>query len=238
MQSAFEKFNKENRSIVVHGDCYFQPMSPNVKTFAYELCLIARKTDLLEAYLIGLPRVSEISVQTFMNEVDKTKSELSHLLDKLSTRWFLDEIELENVFIDEEETELFGFVGRISGRTDLRIAWVDVSALAVRNHGSLTTLFSESPPSLFPPVWSHCLSFWESPAFDEVVFLNLILSFCWQVIRKVELVEVYEDADGRKSRCYRIVHQSFTFPLTKKASNDIQYALRTFLENQLKIVPR
>ena len=113
---------------------------------------------------------------------------------------------------------------------------LDVSVLAARTLKS--TLASLSRPCLFSPIWSHCFSFWECPDFDEGLFADLALTFSGHILQSIELVEIFKGADGENSRCYRLIHQSFSSSLTKSTSNSIQYALSIFLQAEMKIEPR
>jgi len=154
-------------------------------------------------------------------------------------RWNMDVIELDKIYVETADPRrVFACEGRFTpGNEHNHFFLVDVAALALILRGAEDSrvFFTDSYRlGLSPPVWNHCLSFWESADFEEGRFVDLALSLgadCWE---KIELIEKYENGE-RASRCYRFVYRRIDGPLTKTASNAIQCDLRALLEREMGI---
>ena len=96
-------------------------------------------------------------------------------------------------------------------------------------------------PSLYPMVFVHDMSFWESDMldFDEIGFCNIIKNVALDVVVNVELIDRYVDPETEKhSRCYRMTFQSPDKTLCYDTSWKLQSLIRLEVEKHLKIILR
>ena len=96
-------------------------------------------------------------------------------------------------------------------------------------------------PSLYPMVFVHDMSFWESDMldFDEIGFCNIIRNVALDVVVNVELIDRYVDPETEKhSRCYRMTFQSPDKTLCYDTSWKLQSLIRLEIEKHLKIILR
>lgn len=92
-------------------------------------------------------------------------------------------------------------------------------------------------PSLYPPCYSHDLSFWLDEDFDEALFLRLLRNAAGDVLRSIQLIDEYcEEEGGRRSRCYRLSYQSLWRALSAEAARDFHLSLGAALDGLLPSV--
>ncbi|XP_077529068.1 ferredoxin-fold anticodon-binding domain-containing protein 1-like isoform X2 [Haemaphysalis longicornis] len=122
---------------------------------------------------------------------------------------------------------------------------VDIEVLAMLAGGlDDWRLLLSSPgvePSLYPPRYSHDLSFWLDEHFDEALFLRLLRNAAGDVLRSVCLIDEYcsrgeGGGSGRQSRCYRLGYQSPWRALSAEAARDLHLALGAALDELLPSV--
>lgn len=122
---------------------------------------------------------------------------------------------------------------------------VDIEVLAMLAGGlDDWRLLLSSPgvePSLYPPRYSHDLSFWLDEHFDEALFLRLLRNAAGDVLRSVCLIDEYcsrgeGGGGGRQSRCYRLGYQSPWRALSAEAARDLHLALGAALDELLPSV--
>lgn len=94
------------------------------------------------------------------------------------------------------------------------------------------------PASLYPVVYTYDICFWEGSRFKESKFYDILWHIAGDIIIEVSLLNTYTlPEDGRKTRCYRILYQSFEKPLWRKKAIDIhQNVIGRVLELGLGVV--
>ncbi|CAN7977558.1 unnamed protein product [Ixodes persulcatus] len=83
--------------------------------------------------------------------------------------------------------------------------------------------------ALFPPAYTHDLSFWLPEHFEDCLFARVVSNLLGDVLESLELVDRFS-ADGRLSRCYRLVYRSLNRPLGREAARDLHLALGPALQ--------
>ncbi|EEC10229.1 conserved hypothetical protein [Ixodes scapularis] len=91
--------------------------------------------------------------------------------------------------------------------------------------------------ALFPPAYTHDLSFWLPEHFEDCLFSRVVSNLLGDVLESLELVDCFS-ADGRLSRCYRLVYRSLDRPLGREAARDLHLALGPALQSLLGLQVR
>lgn len=92
---------------------------------------------------------------------------------------------------------------------------------------SWQTLWS-TKKSLYPPKYSHCLSFWLPSEYStcqklDETSLAIVLWTCgYETITRCELIDIYKDENGRIANTFRLMYQSYFFALSPKLVWNIQ----------------
>ncbi|CAN8010161.1 unnamed protein product [Ixodes pacificus] len=101
-------------------------------------------------------------------------------------------------------------------------------ALAACSQGDWRLLLRPGD-ALFPPAYTHDLSFWLPERFEDCLFARVVSNLLGDVLESLELVDCFS-ADGRLSRCYRLVYRSLDRPLGREAARDLHLALGPALQ--------
>jgi hypothetical protein len=84
--------------------------------------------------------------------------------------------------------------------------------------------------------WTHDLSFWCDKNFNYNEFLDTIRDSCFDLVRKIELIDKYEDKlSNRRALCFRFFYESCDRSLNWSKTTQIQYFLRHRLTTQNKL---
>jgi hypothetical protein len=97
---------------------------------------------------------------------------------------------------------------------------------------------NHSKLGLFPPMWRHDLSFWESvdETFDEKKLLDVVQSVTGDATKQVLLVNKWEEpGTGRMSRCYREIYQSSVHAISHAVAHSFQNAVRLAVRDILGV---
>lgn len=104
--------------------------------------------------------------------------------------------------------------------------------------GALTHVFRfpGSSESLFPPAYTHDVSFWCTPGqLDEAKLKEIVTRETENMVESVRCVETFQPADSpdRVSHCYRMVYCSRRHALSRTKARDLQHRLREALQREL-----
>ncbi|KAL3841549.1 hypothetical protein ACJMK2_019674 [Sinanodonta woodiana] len=94
------------------------------------------------------------------------------------------------------------------------------------------------PPILYPLMFTHDLSFWESDRimFDQLEFCDCIRDVANDVVTSVLLLDIYRDPKtGRVSRCYRLTFHSCDRALSYATSWKLQSLVRLTVADRLGV---
>ncbi|XP_043936936.1 ferredoxin-fold anticodon-binding domain-containing protein 1 isoform X2 [Protopterus annectens] len=95
--------------------------------------------------------------------------------------------------------------------------------------------------SLYPPSFTHDVSFWISPGghFDEIEFHIAVRRVTGEMVKDVILMDTFEHPDtGQISKCYRMIYQSCDKALSYQKASELQLRLRQVLQEYLQIILR
>lgn len=94
--------------------------------------------------------------------------------------------------------------------------------------------------SLYPPSYSHDISFWMEPdSFDELDFHAVVRQASAGAVREVTLVDRFRHPHmGHASLCYRLTYQSPDRALSQSQVKDIQTQLRKLMSQKLQVTLR
>ncbi|KAG8434484.1 hypothetical protein GDO86_012746 [Hymenochirus boettgeri] len=95
--------------------------------------------------------------------------------------------------------------------------------------------------SLYPPYYTHDISFWvgEGSEFDNQEFHILAMRVSKGTISNIQLLDQYENVDTRMtSLCYRIIYQSCDMALSYEDASEMQLLLRKELQKSFHVVLR
>ncbi|KAG0413732.1 hypothetical protein HPB47_009122 [Ixodes persulcatus] len=109
-----------------------------------------------------------------------------------------------------------------------RLIGLERLALAACGQGDWRLLLRPGD-ALFPPAYTHDLSFWLPEHFEDCLFARVVSNLLGDVLESLELVDRFS-ADGRLSRCYRLVYRSLNRPLGREAARDLHLALGPALQ--------
>ncbi|KAK3593921.1 hypothetical protein CHS0354_011525 [Potamilus streckersoni] len=119
---------------------------------------------------------------------------------------------------------------------DIRFLWS--SDYRVLSNFSTPVEEKFCPLSLYPLMFTHDLSFWESDRvmFDKLEFCDCIRAVANDVITSVLLLDIYRDPrTGRVSRCYRLTFQSCYMALSYDVSWKLQSLVRLTVADRLGV---
>lgn len=96
----------------------------------------------------------------------------------------------------------------------------------------LLTADQMSHPLKWPTKFEHDISLWidDSDVTDDEL-QNVLVQFLDHVFDSIRLLEAYKHANGRMSKCYRVVHCTKYCALSKHVSNQLQDELRDKLRD-------
>lgn len=246
--------NRENSQMIFHGDCYFKPSNSNLNTFTYEFVILSPRIDLFEDWLESvevkfekLPR-SRLDTSTTeqfddfsVNFGGLIQSEAFYVGKAKGTQIVFAYSGYMNVSSSENGQRqsflLFDcllFLMISLSLSDPRIIWSRDERLLAKKKNSPVCI------NLYPPTWTHCLSFWESEysTYDEREFFDVILSFCGDLLKGVDLLEEYRPESSVASRCYKFSYVSVDVPLSKSLCSSLQCALRLVLSKSMGLILR
>jgi len=227
---------------LIHGDCYNKPSLSNLNFFSYEAVVMGSFCDEFEVFLS----------KNLNKNVVRESYNPRHLAKLRLPIYIHSNMTFVNVFVSENQS-ILGLTGFIGKEIPQEFLLVYVTTLAsemfnlkdhrifMLSHCDYNKLGCDEVESflcLYPPIWSHCLSFWECIDFDENKFLEVVLSFCGSLLLGIELLEKYEDDYGKVSRCYKFLWQGIDRPLTKSKCSSLQCALRLDLEKNMGVILR
>ncbi|MBN3310337.1 FDXA1 protein, partial [Amia calva] len=94
--------------------------------------------------------------------------------------------------------------------------------------------------SLYPPAYSHDVSFWVEPeSFDELDFHALVRQVSGGTVREVALVDRFRHPHmGHASLCYRLTYQACDRALSYSQALGMQLQLRKLLPQRLQVTLR
>ncbi|XP_062392096.1 ferredoxin-fold anticodon-binding domain-containing protein 1 isoform X2 [Sardina pilchardus] len=94
--------------------------------------------------------------------------------------------------------------------------------------------------SLYPPSYSHDISFWMEPdSFDELDFHAVVRQASAGAVREVVLVDRFRHPHmGHASLCYRLTYQSPDRALSHSQVKDIHNQLRQLMSQKLQVTLR
>ncbi len=124
------------------------------------------------------------------------------------------------------------------GISDWRLLWsADPRFL---KHFELNPLGPFSPFSLYPPSYSHDISFWMEPErYDELDFHALVREASCGAVKNMALVERFRHPHmGHASLCYRLTYQSPDRALSHSQALGLQNQLRRLLPLRLQVTLR
>ncbi|KAK7098774.1 ferredoxin-fold anticodon-binding domain-containing protein 1 homolog [Littorina saxatilis] len=128
---------------------------------------------------------------------------------------------------------------------DVRLLWSEddrfIEQFSKEGINSLANFSSFKPFSLYPVCFVHDISFWESPqrVFEEADFFEVVREVADDVVTSVTLVDKFDNAaEGKTSRCYRLVFQSHDCALSYINSWKLQSVLRLRVAHQLGVTLR
>lgn len=124
------------------------------------------------------------------------------------------------------------------GISDWRLLWsADPRFL---KHFELHPLGPFSPFSLYPPSYSHDISFWMEPErYDELDFHALVREASCGAVKNMALVDRFRHPHmGHASLCYRLTYQSPDRALSHSQALGLQNQLRRLLPLRLQVTLR
>ncbi len=124
------------------------------------------------------------------------------------------------------------------GISDWRLLWsADPRFL---KHFELNPLGPFSPFSLYPPSYSHDISFWMEPErYDELDFHALVREASCGAVKNMALVDRFRHPHmGHASLCYRLTYQSPDRALSHSQALGLQNQLRRLLPLRLQVTLR
>ncbi|XP_018610708.2 ferredoxin-fold anticodon-binding domain-containing protein 1 [Scleropages formosus] len=94
--------------------------------------------------------------------------------------------------------------------------------------------------SLYPPVYTHDISFWVEPeGFDELAFHSLVRRVSAGTVKEVVMVDRFRHPHmGHASLCYRLTYQSPDRALSHSQASGMQLQLRSLLPTELGVTLR
>ena len=106
--------------------------------------------------------------------------------------------------------------------------------------GALTHVFSfpGSSDSLYPPSYSHDVSFWcQRDQLDHAKLKEVITRETEDMVESVSCIDTFEPSDdpNRVSYCYRIVYCSRRTALSRTKARELQLKLRATLEQEMNV---
>lgn len=101
-----------------------------------------------------------------------------------------------------------------------------------------TFSFPGSAESLYPPSYTHDISFWcRQDQLDEAKLTEVIVKETEDMVESVTCIDTFEspnDSD-RVSYCYRMVYCSRTLALSRTKARELQLKLRAAVERELNV---
>lgn len=106
--------------------------------------------------------------------------------------------------------------------------------------GALIHIFSfpGSFESLYPPSYTHDVSFWcQRNQLDQAELKEVIVKKTEGMVESVSCIDTFEPPDDsdRVSYCYRVVYCSRTLALSRTKAREVQLKLRTAMEQELNV---
>ncbi|KAL2095104.1 hypothetical protein ACEWY4_009823 [Coilia grayii] len=107
-------------------------------------------------------------------------------------------------------------------------------------HFSSKPLEPFAPFSLYPPSYSHDISFWMEPdSFNELDFHAVVRQASVGAVKEVVLVDRFRHPHmGHASLCYRLTYQSPDRALSHSQVKDMQVELRKLMSQRLQVTLR
>lgn len=123
---------------------------------------------------------------------------------------------------------------------DWRLLWTSDPRFLASFEPVIQLLAPFQPFSLYPPSYTHDVSFWMEPeTFDELDFHEAVRVATCGAVRDIQLVDRFRHPHmGHASLCYRLVYQSPDRALSRTRVLDLQNQLRTLLPLRLNITLR
>ena len=101
-----------------------------------------------------------------------------------------------------------------------------------------TFSFPGSSESLYPPSYTHDISFWcQRDQLDEAKLTEVIVKETEDMVDSVTRIDTFESPDDsdRVSYCYRVVYYSRTLALSRTKARELQLKLRAAMERELNV---
>ena len=116
---------------------------------------------------------------------------------------------------------------------DIRLFWSqDERFLTQFKEGEITKFKSYSK---FPECWKD-ITFWIPEKFGDNDFYEIVRNICGDLVENVKLKDTFtHPKTQRVSKSYRILYRSMERSLTNKEVDLLQFQLRDYLQNDLKI---
>lgn len=121
---------------------------------------------------------------------------------------------------------------------DWRLLWTSDPRFLARFEPGIPVPFQ--PFSLYPPSYTHDVSFWTEPdTFDEVDFHEVVRVATCGAVKDVQLVDRFRHPHmGHASLCYRLSYQSPDRALSRTRVLDLQNRLRSLLPQRMNVTLR
>ncbi|TSL34531.1 Ferredoxin-fold anticodon-binding domain-containing protein 1 [Bagarius yarrelli] len=123
---------------------------------------------------------------------------------------------------------------------DWRLLWTSDPRFLARFEPSIPVPVPFQPFSLYPPSYTHDVSFWMEPdTFDEYEFHEVVRVATCGAVKDIQLVDRFRHPHmGHASLCYRLSYQSPDRALSRNRVLDLQNRLRTLLPLRMNVTLR